>query len=149
MWKFTYEPGTIQAHGRNGGKEVATDELRTAGAPVRLVVETGHPLLTPDWNDVSFVTVTAVDANGVPCPWAADPVTFQVAGPGVIAAVDNGDPQSHEPFQAAGRHLYLGTCVAMIKATAPGGAITVTASAPGIAGGSVAIQTAPANPSAP
>ncbi|HWA85196.1 MAG TPA: glycoside hydrolase family 2 TIM barrel-domain containing protein [Opitutus sp.] len=145
-WKTVYTPGTIRAIGRNGGKVVATDELRTAGAPVRLLASVDRARLAPGWDHVSCVTVTAVDANGVPCPWADDLVTFKISGPGIVAAVDNGDPQSHEPFQAGERHLFGGACVAFVKATASTGTISITATAGNLAGGSVAIEAAPTAP---
>jgi len=74
-------------------------------------------------------------------PDAGDEISFAVAGPGVVAAVDNGDNSSHELFQAAGRKAYQGRCCAFVKATAAPGRITLTASAPGRAGASVSLET--------
>jgi beta-galactosidase len=136
-WKVAFEPGTIRAIGKNGGVVVATHELRTAGAPAKLRVETDRAGLPDNWDGVAFVRVTAVDANGVPCPWARDDVTFSVAGPGVVAAVDNGDPTDPAPFPAADRRLWHGACIAIVKASAASGAIQVTAAAAGLASGSV------------
>ena len=140
IWKVTYEPGTLRAVGKIAGQVVATHELRTAGAPAKLVVTTDRAKVAHDWNDVSFVTVTAVDAKGVPCPWADALVSFKIDGPGVIAAVDNGDRGDSAPYQATERRLFQGECVALIKASAEAGAITVTASAPGLADSSVKIE---------
>jgi beta-galactosidase len=140
-WKVAFEPGTLRAIGKNAGKPVASHEVRTAGAPTKLKVEVDRTTLTPDWNDVSFVTVTAVDANDVPCPWAADNVTFKIEGAGVVAAVDNGDRTSPEPFKATERKLFQGRCVALIKANAATGKITLTASAPNLTSGSITLET--------
>ena len=142
-WKVAHEPGTIRAIGRNGGKVVATHELRTAGAPAKLVIVTDRAELEQDWNDVSYVTATAVDAKGVPCPWAGDLVSFKIEGSGVIAAVDNGDRGDSAPVQATERKLFQGECVALIKANASSGSITVTASAPGLTAGTVTIEAVP------
>ena len=103
-----------------------------------------HAALAPAFDAVATVTVEVVDANGVLVPTAADLIRFQIAGPGVIAAVDSADHTNHEPFQAAQRTAFQGRCVALVKASAPAGQITLSASAPGLTGASVAIAaTAP------
>jgi beta-galactosidase len=70
-------------------------------------------------------------------------ITFAISGPGVIAAVDNADNASHEPFQANERHAFQGQCIAFVKASAPSGKMIVTASAPGLKSGSITIQALP------
>jgi beta-galactosidase len=67
-------------------------------------------------------------------------ITFKISGPGVIAAVDNADNASHEPFQANERHAFQGKCVAFVKASALSGKIILTASALGLESGSVNIK---------
>lgn len=131
-WRVPFEAGTLKAVGKNSGQVVATHELRTAGAPAKLIVSADRAKVARDWNDVSFVTVAAVDANGNPCPWADALVTFKVDGAGVLAAVDNGDRADPAPYQATERKLFRGECVALIKAGEAAGPITVTASAPGL-----------------
>jgi beta-galactosidase len=121
---------------------VATDELRTAGAPARIALEADSQALLPGWDNVAFVRATVVDAGGIPVPGAGNVVTFHLDGPGEVAAVDNADNASHEPFQASSRSAYRGRCVAFVRATAQAGTITVTASADGLQDGRVAIAAA-------
>jgi beta-galactosidase len=139
-WKVAYAPGTIRAVGKNAGKVVASHELRTAGAPAKLVVAADRTKLALSWDDVVFVTVSAVDANGVPCPWADSLVSFKLDGPGVLAAVDNGDRADPAPYQATERKLFQGECVALVKAGATTGTITLTASAPGLPAAAIKIE---------
>jgi beta-galactosidase len=68
-----------------------------------------------------------VDEEGVLVPAANNKLEFSIKGPGVIAAVDNGDVLSHEPFQAEFRSAYQGRCYVWIRAGASEGRITVTA----------------------
>jgi len=142
-WTVAWEPGTLTALGRNGGRVAAQHELRTAGKPVKILLEVDRPALTTDWDDVAFVTATVVDANGVTVPVAADLISFRITGPGVIAAVDNGDNRSVEPFQATGRRAYQGRCHAMVKAKSSRGTITISASAPGLHRGRTSIKLIP------
>ncbi len=139
IWKVPFEPGTLKAVGRNKG-QVVVDELRTAGKPAKIVLAVDRSKLRPVWDDVSYVTVTIVDANGVIVPTASDLITFKVTGPGVIAAVDSGDNISHESFQASERHAYQGRCFAILKANASSGRIVFNASALGLTSGSITIE---------
>lgn len=141
-WRVPFEPGTLKALGKNKDQVVATHELRTAGKPAKIVLATDRTKLTHDWDDVSYVKVTVIDENGVQCPQANDLITFELSGPGTIAAVGNGDNASHEPFQASKRHAFQGQCSAILKATAPSGQITLTASAPGLTGSAITIEAA-------
>lgn len=143
-WKVAYEPGTLRAVGRNGGKEVAAHELRTAGPATKLMLSVDRSRINPDWNDVATIVVQAVDANGIAVPWATDLITFKVGGPGALAGVDNGDRSDPSPYQAAERKLFQGECIALVKATAAGGVITLSASAPGLVAGELTLTVADA-----
>lgn len=140
IWKVPFESGTLKAIGRNGAKQVATYEVRSAGAPARIMLVADRKRIAPHWDEVSYVTATVIDENGVMVPNASNLITFKVAGPGVIAAVDSGDNNSHEPFQATQRRAYQGRCFAMLKAKSGSGKITLTASARGLVRNSISID---------
>jgi len=139
-WLMPFEAGTLKAVGMNKGRVVATHELRTAGRPARIMLTADRAGLAPVWDDVSYVTATVVDSNGVVVPGANDLIKFKASGPGRIAAVDSADNNSHEPFQAEQRRAYQGRAFALVKATGPRGRITVVATASGLGGGSITIN---------
>lgn len=139
-WRVAFEPGALKAVGKNGGQVVATQELRTAGKAAKLALTTKRTKLAPSWDDVAMVDVSVVDVDGILVPSANDLVTFKVEGPGIVAAVDSGDNASHESFQASERRAYQGRCLAVLKATANSGTIRLTASAPGLANGALALE---------
>ena len=140
-WQVPFAPGTLKAVARNNGKVVATDELRTAGEPKRIVLSTETKKLPPGWDNVAFVSAKIVDAKGIEVPNAYDLISFQVSGPGVIVAVDSANNSSHESFQATERQAYQGECIAFVKATGFPGKIALKAMAPGLTSGSIAIKT--------
>jgi beta-galactosidase len=143
VWKIPFAPGTLKAVARNEkGKVVATDELRTAGKAEKIILFTETKKLSPGFDGVAVIRARIVDANGITVPRAGDLISFNVSGPGVIACVDSGDTVSHEPFQASERRAFQGECVAFVKASAAAGKIILTASAPGLASGSVTIKAA-------
>ena len=139
---MAYAAGSLKAVASNHGQVVATDELRTAGRPAKIMLDSDRAALAPTFDAVATVTVTVTDANGVAVPNAKDLIGFQVTGPGVIAAVDSGDHESHESFQSAERRAYQGRCVAFVKASAASGHITLSASAPGLESAKVSIDAA-------
>ncbi|MGH9820291.1 MAG: DUF4982 domain-containing protein, partial [Pyrinomonadaceae bacterium] len=138
-WRVSFEPGTIRAVGKNGGKAVAEFALRTAGRPARIILSADRSRITNDWNDVAFVTATVVDADGVVVPNADDLIDFEASGAGFIAAVDSADNADHDPFQSVRRKAFQGTCLAYIKASKPSGNIKINARAAGLADNSVTI----------
>ena len=142
-WDVTFEKGTIKAIGRNQGKEVASEEFKSAGAPAKIILTSSQSALTKNWDDVSFVTATVVDANGVPCPNSDNLIKFSVSGPGVIAAVDNGNITSHEPYQATERQAYQGKAIAIIKASEGKGKIIFKAQSEGLEPADITLNVAP------
>ncbi len=140
VWSVPFTPGTLKAIGMNGGRESATYELRTAETPARILLAADRARVAPLWDDVSYVTVVVADENGGLVPNANDLISFKISGPGMIAAVDSADNNSHESFQATVRRAYRGVCFVMIKATAVTGKITLEASSSGLKGSSVIIN---------
>lgn len=140
MWRIPYEPGTLKAVSRTKGKAVLTQEIRTAGAPARLVLSPDRKVIKADGSDLSFVTVRVVDANGTTVPYAENLVKFQLSGEGLIAAVDNGSQISHEPFKADYRKAFHGACIAVIESKSKAGRIALKAVSEGLQPASVVIE---------
>jgi beta-galactosidase len=104
--------------------------------------------LSPDWNDVAYITATLVDANNTVIPDSATIIHFTTSGPGKIIAVDNGNLLDHDPFQATDRKLYEGHAIAILRATAASGAITLTATSEGLPPATISLKTSAAKPPA-
>jgi beta-galactosidase len=139
-WDVTYEKGSLKAVAKNNGKVVATEELKTAGDPARIMLTADKSGITRNRDDVSFVTAKVVDADGIVCPHADKLISFTISDEGFIIAVDNGDNASHEAYQASERHIFNGQCIAIIKAKTVLGRITITASSPDLISGSATIE---------
>lgn len=139
-WTVNFQKGTIRAVGKNDGKVVAEQELKTAGKPAKIVLTADKPDISNIWNDVVFVRATVTDKDGNPCLGADNKIKFSVTGPGVIAVVDNADVTSTEPFQASERWAYKGTCIAVVKANGNTGNITVSANAENLQEGKIDLK---------
>lgn len=140
-WDVPYAPGTLRAVGMKDGEVVCVQEVVTVGPPTRLEVTVDRASIAADGRDVAHVTVRILDAAGNVVPDADDVVVFAVEGEGRLIGVDNGDPASHEPFQATRRRAFHGLCLAIVQATDVAGEVRVTASAEGLSGDGVTIAT--------
>ena len=145
-WNVPFAPGSLKAVAYNRGKQVAEDELRTAGKEARIVLTTERDTIAPDSNDVVTIVATAVDEAGVMVPDATDSVEFTVSGPARIIATDNGGNTDHESFLLPSHHLNGGRMIAILQATASSGNIRVNASAAGLADGDLRLTAVPGHP---
>jgi beta-galactosidase len=144
-FKVPFEPGTLKAVARSHGKIVATEELKTSGKPARIIFTADSPAapLTPDWNDVRYLTATLVDDAGTRIPDSTTVIHFAASGPASIIAVDNGNMTDTDPYQATQRKLYFGNALALVRATSTSGQVTITAAADGIPAATLTLTVAP------
>jgi beta-galactosidase len=143
-WDVPYAPGVLRAVGSKNGELVCVQEVTTAGAPAQLALTPDREAITADGKDVVHLTVQVLDAAGVRVPTADNPVFFDIAGDGRLIGVDNGDPASHESFQARERKAFNGLCLGIVRSTTSAGEIRVEVSSPGLQPGQVVVKTAPA-----
>ena len=122
------------------GKVVAEHELKTASPAVRIELEAEQNSIPYDWEQVVYVTATTLDKDGLRSPNGNQKITFKVSGPGELVSIDNDDVYCHERYKSDWRTAYKGQVIGIIRATAPSGVITVTASADGLETGSTTIR---------
>ena len=124
------------------GQAIDTVSVRTAGAPAAVKLEYDDRRLKADGEDLTYVTVSIVDADGNLCPLADSPVTFSVTGPGTFRACANGDPTCIEPFQGPTMHTFNGKLTAIAQSSADeAGKIYLHASSPGLKDDTLIIRT--------
>ena len=128
--EVAYEPGELRAVAYRDGEVIGEARIETAGTAAQLRLTADRPAIAADGEDLAFITVEALDAEGRPHPLADDLVHFTLSGPGEIAAVGNGNPLSFEPFQADRRQLFYGKALLIVRPLAgDGGPIAVRATA--------------------
>ncbi|HVG42506.1 MAG TPA: glycoside hydrolase family 2 TIM barrel-domain containing protein, partial [Chitinophagaceae bacterium] len=98
-WRVPFEEGALKAVSRKKGKVVVSKEVKTAGTPAKIILSADRKIINGDGTDLSFITATVVDKNGITVPTANNLIQFKVSGEGSIAGVDSGDPVSHESFK--------------------------------------------------
>ena len=121
-----YEPGTVMVVAYKGGTVWATDEVRTAGAVKRTVLETDF-----EGQELIYVTARLEDKDGTLVPDADNLLKFKVKGPAEIVATDAGDPTSHVPFYSPDPPAFHGLASVILRRTGPG-PVTLTAASAGL-----------------
>ncbi|MZF90985.1 glycoside hydrolase family 2 TIM barrel-domain containing protein [Streptomyces sp. SID5643] len=142
-WRVPFAPGELKAVARQGGKVVATDVLRTAGAPHSIRLAADRTSLAADGRSLVFVTAEVVDRRGVVVPDAEHLLSFEVAG-GSLAGLDNGRQESAERYQASTRTAFHGKALAIVRSGTKAGAVKVTARAEGLRTGTATVRATPA-----
>jgi beta-galactosidase len=127
-FEVPYAPGTLKVEGLRGDRVVAQSTLQSAGVPIQLKLSADRTVLNADEQDLSFVTVEAVDEEGRLQMNANQKVRILVSGAGTIAAVGNGDGQSQEPYSGNTFSLFHGRALVVLRTSRQAGPIKLTAS---------------------
>lgn len=82
-WKVLYKPGTLEARGwRNGKLLIAKVEATDTAATIQLTPDRSS--INADGEDVSVITVTALDSRNREVPDADNLIRFEIEGTGKI-----------------------------------------------------------------
>ncbi|GLY80628.1 glycoside hydrolase family 2 TIM barrel-domain containing protein [Actinoallomurus iriomotensis] len=144
-WDVPFEPGTLKAVATRDGKVVATDVLKTAGAPYTVRLSPDRRTIDADGRSLSYVTADVVDAHGVTVPGADDSLRFTVTG-GSLAGLDNGQEESAENYKAPVRAAFNGKALAIVRSGTAPGPITVTVTGAGLHPASTVIHATGGTP---
>lgn len=140
VFSLPYEPGTLKAVGVDGDGETAPVLLRTAGNASRIRLTADRRQLTPDGQDLTFVTVELTDGNGTVNPIADNALTFEVKGAGSILAVGNADLKDSASYTDAEHKAWKGRALVVLKSNGKRGKITLKARGDGLRTATLAIE---------
>lgn len=139
-WSVEYQPGEVSVISRKDGKKVAERTIKTAGRPDKIRLTADRQRIHADGEDLSFITVEVVDAEGTLCPKAENEITFEIEGTGIIAGVDNGSPISMERFKDNHRRAFYGKCLVVLQNNGEAGNIRIKAKSDGLNTGELTIN---------
>ena len=130
-WNVPFAPGRLVAVATKNGKQVARDELTTAGQPSTLRLVPDKKVITADGRSLSYISVDVVDHHGTMVPDADNPITFDITG-GRLVGVDNGRQEDAENYKSSTRSAYNGKALAIVQSLPTAGPITIRARAAGL-----------------
>lgn len=132
-WSLPYKNGVLTAIAYDeSGNEIARDTKHSFGDASSLRLSADRLEVPANGEELIFVTIDALDADGYPVDNANNRVHVTVEGEGLLAGLDNGDSTDYEPYKGDCRRLFSGKLLAIIAPTLNAGTITVTASSDGL-----------------
>lgn len=143
MWnKVVYQPGTLTVVAYDAqGQKKATETVKTAGQPSRIVFQADRTTLRSNGEDLAYVTVSVVDKDGIPCPTATNQLSFRVEGAGSYRAACNGDATSLELFHLPTMKLFSGKLVVLVQSLEKPGTIVLKVTGDGLKPGELELNS--------
>ena len=139
-FEVPYEPGELKVIGLKNGQEVESKVLKTTGETAGIRLTADRDQISANRNDLAYITVEIVDADGRRVPNAAVPVEFAVSGAGELAGVGNGNPTDMKSFQSPHCETFRGRCLVILRPTGEKGNIRLRATAKGLTAATIPVK---------
>ena len=144
-WQVPFAPGDLCARAYDAQEQLIAEAHRvTSGDTARILLEAEDDALRSVGEDMTFVTIRAVDALGRPVENAADRVQVRVSGAGRLLGLDNGDSTDREGYKTDTRRLFNGKLLAIVGAADAPGTARIAVSSPGMEDAVLEIPVLPA-----
>ena len=132
VFTLPYQPGILRAEGIADGQVKETVTLQTAGEAKTIRLTADHTKLKADGQDLAFITIELLDANGVVNPTADNLLTASVKGPATIIAFGNADIKDCDPYTDSTHKAWKGRALLVVRSTGKKGKVTVTVQGDGL-----------------
>ncbi|WP_138750754.1 glycoside hydrolase family 2 TIM barrel-domain containing protein [Paenibacillus sinopodophylli] len=119
-FETVYISGEIVAVAYTDGQETGRTVLKSAGNTEKLLVEVDRSEIEASDRDLTFITVTIADENGILKPLADRNVTVTVEGSGVLQGFGSANPKLEGNFFDSTQKTYDGKVLAVIRPTSSG-----------------------------
>ena len=134
-FRVSYEPGELKAEVVKGKR--AEVIFRTSGAPAAIQfvpVKSGRPadssVISSSHNDLAYVYLRVVDADGNLCPTAEVPLDIKTSGARHLAVAGTGHPYDVRSFRSMKPTTFRGQALLIIQPQDEKGVVNITASSP-------------------
>ena len=143
-YNIPYHRGSLRVVNLNSdGKEMEGEEfvLQTTSEPVRLRLSADRTAIHKEGNDLAYVTIELVDAEGrVVSSNSELKLNLKVSGDGVLLASGNASPTDMESFRSTQPRLFRGRALAILKGNDTVGKMSLAVEADGLPSTSIEIH---------
>ncbi len=140
-YKLSYTKGKLEALAYDEeGNLIANDVQSSFGDPEKIVLEADRAEIDADGRDLVYISVSAVDAEGIFVANARNRIDIEVSGEGRLIGMDNGDSSDFDNYKDVSRKLFSGRLVAIIQSNTRAGRIKVKATSKGLEGAEIDIK---------
>ncbi|MBN1465054.1 DUF4982 domain-containing protein [candidate division KSB1 bacterium] len=138
-WDVVFASGVLKAVASKGDRRV-TAELRTAGAPAKLLAESDIAVLKAEAQDVAHILVRIVDEENIPVFAADNRIVCEVKGPARLLGMEDANSRNVEDYQDDSQAAHHGRILLYIQAGDQAGVAQIDVSAEGLQGDSVTLR---------
>ena len=131
-FELTYQPGTLEAIGYDGDREVSRDTLHTAREIAGIRITPERCGLKADGKSLCYATVEFVDKDGNAVPYAEMEAAAQITGYAVLQGFGSARPKTEENYTAGKATSYKGKLLAVVRAGTEAGKAVLTVKAAGL-----------------
>ena len=128
-----YEPGTLTATAKTGGKPTASATLKTPGKPAKLILTPDRALLDKGFSDLCYVDITLADAQGNIVDHTDPTVYLTASGSGSLIAIGSSNPCTDEKHTDNACKLFRGQAMAILRSNGEAGSLMLCAAVDGLA----------------
>ncbi len=148
VWEdVEYEPGELRVVVRKNGQPWAEATRVTTGETSAVKAKADRKRIAGDGRDLSYISVSTVDAKGNVVPTDCRKVKFTVRGPAELIGFCNGDPTDQRSMQNPNQAFFNGRIVAVVRGKrGESGQAKVTISAEGMQPVKVRLRVGSATP---
>lgn len=132
QFTLPYKEGILRAEGLRDGKVMGTKILKSAGAPTAIRLSADRTNLKSDEDDLSFIMIEIVDADGNVVPIADNQLEVKVNGNFRLQALGNADIKDEDIYTDDSHKAWKGRALAVVRNPAKKGSSTVTVTSPGL-----------------
>ncbi|MFX0555408.1 glycoside hydrolase family 2 TIM barrel-domain containing protein [Maribacter sp. CXY002] len=140
VFEVPYIAGELSAIALEEGKEIARKVLKTAGAPTTIRITPERNSLSADRNDLAYITIEVLDANGYVVPTDTTQIEISVSGTGKLVGSGSADPSDMKSVNNNLIKTYKGKAQAIIRPYQEPGTIVIKAEAQDLAMGELKIE---------
>ena len=132
-FRVAYEPGELKAEvvkERSKKGKPAEVVFCTSGAPTAIQLEPVNSNISASHNDLAYVYIKVVDADGNLCPTAEIPLDIKTSGARHLAVAGTGHPYDLRSFRSLTPTTFRGQVLLIIQPQGEKGDVTITVSSP-------------------
>ncbi|MBR1465751.1 MAG: DUF4982 domain-containing protein [Bacteroidaceae bacterium] len=137
-FRVAYEPGTLKAETVKGKHAEVTFSTSGAPAAIQFLPVKGSQSLQPaestvistSHNDLAYVYLRVVDADGNPCPTAEIPLQIKTSGARHLAVAGTGHPYDLQSFRSLSPTTFRGQALLIIQPQEEKGIVNINVTSP-------------------
>ena len=115
VFEVPFQSGELKATALEDGRETAVKTLKTSGEPASIRLTADRTVIKADRNDLSFVKIEVIDADGYPVPRDSIQLKLSLSGGGELAASGNANPKDMSSVNRTDIKTYRGMAQAIIR----------------------------------